>query len=674
VHDLTDLTLALAGYGYERTRIGVNTYDDVGHWLALPFKFAARTIERTFALVNSRKNEETCCCKRYRPVTGPLEHEPICPMAPEGDEARRLLRHRQVKSGGIAVRRVGVQTGLLDFQFQPARRPTTSRQVECRSISSWRRAAAARCRARLDGIPLAIELAAAKVKALTPAQIVTRLDNRFQLLIGGSRTARPRQQTLHATLTWSYELLEVNDRGSFDQLAIFSGGWDLEAAELVCTESVLARDDVLNGLLRLVDKSLVLADRGRYRMLETIRQYAVERLRDRNAVDAQRERHAHHYLRVAQFAEPEVKRAGQAAWLERLAIEHDNLRTALRSSIDVGRPEVGLRLAIALARFWEIRGHFGEGRRWFAELLSMPDSAQLGVSLRAAAVARAGYLAYLQGDVAAALQMLDEGLRMARRANALDTVAFALFGLGQMSMMRRDFVTARPFLNESLALGRQLNDAWATARALSWVGTLAREEGDIEMARALLEEGLAIARQAGERRIESSLEISLAMIAYITNDLTTAAVLLEDSLVTKRELGDRYQTAMARRTFGWVAFDRGDYVSACEQFLEALAIVRDLGTLEATPRALTGLACVAVQRGQMDIAVHLFAAEARISEYASMQAPSFLGERHKRFQEVAQLALGIQAEIAWREGLALGPEQIWAEAATVAQAAADARS
>jgi non-specific serine/threonine protein kinase len=526
--------------------------------------------------------------------------------------------------------------------------------------------------ARLDGIPLAIELAAARVKTLTPAQIVSRLDDRFQLLIGGSRTAPARQQTLQATVTWSYELLGVHDRHLFDQLAVFSGGWDLQAAEIVCAAPGLARDDVLNGLERLVERSLVLADDGRYRMLETLRQYTNERLRDRNAIDALRERHAHYYLHLAEAAEPELKRSDQAVWLERLAMEHDNLRAALRWSLDINRPEIGLRLAISLARYWEIRGHFGEGRRWFAELLGLPDSAQLDLSLGAAAVAHAGYLAYVQGDVAAANPMLEEGLRLARIANAPSTVAFALYGLGQMWTMRRQYARARPLLTESLALARQLNDAWATARALTNVGTLAREEGDIDLARSLLEEGLAVARRAGERRIESTLQHSLAMIAYITNDLTTAIAFLEASLATKRELGDRYQSALAYRTLGWIAFDRGDYVAACQHFLEALSIVHDLGPLEATPRALAGLACVAVQLGQMETAVRLFAAEARASEHLGMQTPSFLDKRHGSFEEAAHQALGSQAERVWSEGLTLGPDQIRAEAAGLAQAAAAA--
>ncbi|MBV9328498.1 MAG: helix-turn-helix domain-containing protein [Chloroflexi bacterium] len=540
------------------------------------------------------------------------------------------------------------------------------------SLTNDNRQAVLEICARLDGIPLAIELAAARVKTLTPVQILSRIDDRFQFLIGGSRTAHARQQTLQATVTWSYELLGVHDRHLFDQLAVFSGGWDLQAAEIVCAAPGLGRDDVLNGLERLVDRSLVLAANGRYWMLETLRQYANERLRDRNATDALRERHADYYLRLAEAAEPEIKRADQAAWLERLAIEHDNLRAALRWSIDVGGPELGLRLAIALARFWEIRGHFGEGRRWFAELLGLPNSAQLDLSLRAAAVAHAGYLAYVQGNVAAAHPMLEEGARLARIADAPATVAFALFGIGQMWMMRREYATARPLLTESLALARQLNDAWATARALSNVGTLAREEGDIDMARALLEEGLAIARQAGERRIESSLQISLAMIAYITNDPTTAIAFLEASLATKRDLGDRYQPAMAYRTLGWIAFDRRDYVAACQYFLEALSMVRDLGPLEATPRALAGLACVGVQLGQMETAMRLFAAETRASEYVNMQAPSFLDERHRRFEATARQALGSQAESVWSEGLALGPDQIWAEAARLAQAAESA--
>jgi predicted ATPase/DNA-binding XRE family transcriptional regulator len=527
--------------------------------------------------------------------------------------------------------------------------------------------------ARLDGIPLGIELAAARVQALTPAEIVTRLDDCLQLLIGGSRTAPPRQQTLHAAITWSYELLAVDDRRLFDQLAIFSGGWDLRAAEMVCAEPGLARDHVLNGLQRLVDRSLVRTDHGRYSLLEPLRQYADERLRGSDALSALRSRHALYYLRLAEAAEPELKRADQAAWLERLALEHDNMRAALRWSIEVNQFEMGLRMAIALARFWEIREHLSEGRRWFARLLELSDSDQQAIALRAAAVAHAGYLAYAQGDVDASLPLLEEGLRLARLADAPATMAFALYGIGQISQYRHDHATAWSLLTESLALARELNDAWATARVLSNLGGLAREKGDLELARSLYEEGLAIAHYAGERRMESTLQISLAMLAFMTADLTTATSLLQDSLATKRELGDRYQAAIAHRAFGWIAFDRGDYVAACEHFVEALSIVRGFGAFEGTPRVLTGLACVAVQLGEMETALRLFAAEDRLVASASMQVPSFLDSRHEPFEEAARLACRSQAERVWREGLSLGPEQIEAAIAAV-QAAVDVSS
>jgi tetratricopeptide (TPR) repeat protein len=528
--------------------------------------------------------------------------------------------------------------------------------------------------ARLDGIPLAIELAAARVKTLDPGQIVARLDNRFQLLVGGGRTAPPRQQTLQATVTWSYELLGVDDRSLFDQLAVFSGGWDLNAAEVVCAEQGSAKDDVLNGLERLVDRSLIVAEHRRYRLLETLRQYANARLRRSDAMGLLRERHASSYLGLAQTATPELKRADQAAWLDRLAIEHDNLRAALRWSVDVGRPEVGLRMAIALARFWEIHGHLGEARRWFAEVNALPDSDQQPISMRAAAVAHAGYFAYIQGDIAAAVSMLEEGLRLARVAGATATTAFALYGLGQIAQYRRDHAAARPLLRESLALARQLEDAWATARVLGNLATLDREEGDIEQARSLMEEALAIAQGAGERRIESMLQISLAMIAFMTADLATATAYLEASLATKRELGDRYGAAMAHRTFGWVAFDGEDYVAACHHFREVLSLVRDLGAYQAEPRVLAGLGCVAVQVGHLESAMRLFAAEARVAGSADIQTPSsFLDRRHEPFVEAARQSLGRAAAKLWSEGWALGQEQIQAEAASVTQAAADAR-
>lgn len=535
------------------------------------------------------------------------------------------------------------------------------------------------CR-RLDGIPLAIELAAARVTTLTPAQIGARLDDRFQLLVGGSRTAHPRQQTLHATLCWSYDLLRVDDRKLFDQLAVFSGGWDLDAAELVCTSGGISADEVLIGLQRLVDRSLVLAEQGRYRMLETVRQFARERMRQSDALDALSERHARYYIQLAEAAEPELKRANQAAWFERLALEHDNLRVALRWSLDADEPAIGLRLAVALARFWEVRGHYNEARRWLAEILGAADSARQPLSFRAAGVAHAGFFAYIQGDLAAAFDMLEEGLCLARIADAPAIAAFALHGLAALASSKGEGAAQRSLLQESLAIARQLEDGWATARVLSNLGSLSCEEGDVEMGRSLLEEGLAAARRAGERRIESTLQVNLAAIALQATDLAAATTYLGAALATKAALGDRYGQAKAFRNLGWAEFESENYVAACRHFQEVLSISRDLGVVEDIPGALAGLACVAIQLKHPERAMRLSGAADRVaesvgslrSEDANADVQYGSSARRTAMLQITRQRLSGTAETLWSEGWLLERDEVEAEAAAVARAAGDA--
>jgi tetratricopeptide (TPR) repeat protein len=525
------------------------------------------------------------------------------------------------------------------------------------------------------GIPLAIELAAARMKTLGPAQIATRLGDRFQLLVGGSRNAAPRQQTLEATLTWSYELLSPEERRLFEQLAVFSGGWELEAAELICTDETSAPRDVLNGLDRLVDRSLVQAQQGRFRLLETVREYAHQRLRETAAVGALHERHAHYYLRFAETAEPELKRVSQAVWFERLALEHDNFRAVLRWSLAEERLEVGLRLATALQRFWETRGHWSEARRWLLDLLDTPGTAAQPTPLRAAALAHAGTFAHLLRDHAVARQLLEEGLHLARTAGTAGTAAFALHGLAEITLSLGDRTAARPLLQESLALARQLDDAWATARVLSNLTGVARDDGDIELARSLAEEGISIARRGGERRIESTIPINLASLHE--GDPVAARGYLEHALATKQDLGDHYGAGRAFHGLGWLAFDRGDHLSACQHFWEAWATARDLGVSDRPsadrPSTLAGLASVAVRLGDAERAVRLFAADAHIAESGGVQQSEYLPEPRRLLLEAAQQALGMAAGRQWAEGWGLPPDGVQAEVSAVARMATCAR-
>jgi predicted ATPase len=248
----------------------------------------------------------------------------------------------------------------------------------------------------LDGLPLAIELAAARVSAMTVDQIATRLDDRFRLLTGGSRTALPRQQTLKALIDWSWDLLSDVERTLLRRLSVFVGGWTLEAAEAVVTDDALAASNVLDGLTQLVNKSLVvMEDQGgaaRYRLLETIREYARDRLIQAGEAEAVRSRHLDFFLQLAEMAEPGLRRADQVEWLARLEMEHDNLRMALKWSLHHEALEAGWRIAGDLARFWYLRGYWNEGREWLERLLSHPwDEAPASeLALRARAKALCG--------------------------------------------------------------------------------------------------------------------------------------------------------------------------------------------------------------------------------------------------------------------------------------------
>jgi DNA-binding NarL/FixJ family response regulator len=436
----------------------------------------------------------------------------------------------------------------------------------------------------------------------------------------------------------------------------------------------LPAEDVLGELERLVDQSLVVTQNGRFTLLETAHQYAYERPREACALSVLRERHADYYLHFAETAAPEVKRSEQVVWLARLTTEHDNLRAALRWSLEEQRPDVGLRMCMALARFWEVRSHWSEARRWIADLLASAPGASTAESLRASAVGHAGFFATLQGDNEAAQPMLEDGLALARAAADSATQAFTLFGLGGLRKLQGEYAAANSLLQQSLAIARRLGDAWAIARALGELGDTARSTGDFALARLLEEEGVAIARLAGERRIESTLVLGLGFIELWAGDLARASELLEAGLAIKRELDDNFGAASALRGLGLVAYEQSDYVLACQYFREVLAINADMGIFESLPSTLVGLACVASRLGQAKLSVHLQSAAAHAAESAGMALWRYVDERRNAVLEAARASLGADADGVWDEGWALSRQQVEEDAMAVAhKAVRDAR-
>jgi predicted ATPase/class 3 adenylate cyclase len=528
------------------------------------------------------------------------------------------------------------------------------------------------CR-RLDGIPFAIELAAARTRSLTVGEVHARLDQRFRLLTGGSRTALPRQQTLRALIDWSYDQLAEPERALLCRLSVFAGGWALEAAEGVHGESADERAAVLERLVTLVDKSLVLAEeRGgtsRYRLLESVRQYARDRLLERGESDRWRDRHAEHFLALGEAAEARLATREQRAWLERLELEHDNLRAALTwTCSQPGSRFLALRLAGALAMFWEIRGHPAEGRRWLSETLAASPHAPAAV--RAKALAGAGVLAREQADYDAAEQLFGDALALNRALGERRGIASLVNDLGSLRRERGDYAGARTRFEESLAIRRELGDRRGIASSLNSLGLVFRELGDYgharpcyeeslaidrevgdrldiavslnnlgameadlcnhAAARALHEEALAIRRELGNRRGIASSLTNLGNVLQLMGARAEARQLLEESLEIRRGLGDRRGAAVSLWALGNVAADAGDFAGAERLHAESLATRRALGDRWGMATSLNELGALACRRGDLG------AARAHYAE--SLHLETALGDRWDAIESLSGLA------------------------------------
>jgi non-specific serine/threonine protein kinase len=351
---------------------------------------------------------------------------------------------------------------------------------------------------RLEGIPLAIELAAARV-GLSAEQIDARLEDSLKLLTAGGRTVSPRQRTLRGTLDWSYALLSEPERRLFGRLSVFAGGWTLEAAEAV-GEGDTEQGDDFDLLARLVDKSLVVEERQksgvRYRLLEPVRQYAREKLEEGGEAKEVRRRHAGYFLALAEEAEPKLRGAEDTEWLERLESEHDNLRKALSWALERAEVEPGLRLGGALWGFWEAHGHYREGRRWLEKALEKDGPAS--AAARAKALEGFGWLVFRAGEMNRAVLAAEEGLELSDEAGIGGAVRAKFLGLlGWMVEVQGHHARAKKLLEESLRLGRDIDDKFGIADALLMLGSTLSNLGDRKRERQLHEEGIALSRELG---------------------------------------------------------------------------------------------------------------------------------------------------------------------------------
>jgi predicted ATPase/class 3 adenylate cyclase len=395
--------------------------------------------------------------------------------------------------------------------------------------------------ARLDGLPLAIELAASRIKVLSAEEIRNRLNNRLPLLVSPARNVPERQRTLRAAIAWSHDVLDAAERRLFARLSVFAGGGTLEAVDAVGNPSGDLGTDTLAALSSLVDQSLIrhseIEGESRYGMLETIREFATERLMTDWDADDTARRHAEFFLRVSEDAEGQFTREDQATWLSRFEREHDNVRAALRWSIQSGEAEPGLRIAAAVWRFWQHRGHLTEGRQWLRELLAMPTAEGSSVA-RARALGAAGSLAYWQSDVKEMERLYEQGLSAARRVGDPVAEYDAIYNLVFVPVSKGDLETAARVGKEVLAKARQLGDKHRLSEALGTVAYVCFMRGEYEAALPLNEEAIALARETGNRfSLAESVETVGQIHRMLGNFEASRAAYLE-ALTLKKEGGN----------------------------------------------------------------------------------------------------------------------------------------
>jgi predicted ATPase/DNA-binding CsgD family transcriptional regulator len=522
------------------------------------------------------------------------------------------------------------------------------------------------CR-RLDGMPLAIELAAARIRTLSVEQIAARLDDAYRLLTGGSRSALPRQQTLRAAVDWSYNLLSAQEEALFRRLSVFAGSFSLEAAEAICAGEPGEAYDVLDVLSSLIDKSLVLMEQrsgeARYRLLETIRQYGQDKLQEFAEAAKVRRNHRDWYARLAEQAESETLEARQKSVFDRLEAEHDNLRVALGWSLEQQEAETAAQIGAGIFRFWLLRGYMSEGRSFLERALSGFSEKN---AVRAKALNVAAILASLQDDYKTARTLVEESLELSRELAERKQTGYALYILGRLARIEGNYAGAVTYFEESLSLFCELGQKHDIALVLSGLGLTVLYLGEDERAAALCEESLAISRELGDPRGIASWLTNLGMIMRARGDDKRAQELCEESLAIRKALGYKGGCAHTLTVLGRIALDQGAYERATACYKESLTLRQETGEKEGIATALEGLAAVTGMQGQPVRAARLYGSAESLRTL--LGAPLTPIDRPYYQQTVAAIRAQLDEPTflkAWTEGQAMTLEEAIAEAVQV---------
>jgi predicted ATPase/class 3 adenylate cyclase len=557
------------------------------------------------------------------------------PVPHASDDVATLLRSAAVR---LFVARA--QEQRPDFELDAAQAPAVAELV-----------------ARLEGIPLALELAAARLRAMSVAEINRRLKHRYKLLTGGSRIRDERQQTLRALVDWSYDMLTDDEKAVLQRLAVFRGGFDMAAAEAVCAEGDLASDDVLDLLGSLVEKSLVSTepsgDELRFRMLETIREYAAEKLEGSDTPKAPAARHCLYFFDLSKQARDGMQGPQQRAWLDRLDAELDNLRTAIAWPQSEGAgvdPFVALKMAVALQNFWIMRGLSTEGRAAVRQMLVHPAVAASPIA-RAHGLYVGAALAFVQGDVDEAQALLSDCLQLRRDAGSPLDVATTLSTLAVTRLSSGDAAAARAAASEAVALFRSGGHRVGEAISLLQLGQVEWHDGRLDAARGQLEQALALARTVSHPETEGEAELLLGEVALEAGHMALAGPHFERSLAVCAGAGDRRGEATAGWALGRLALRSGPPETALPRLQQALATFDRLEMRAPWVGSLEDLATVALVLGQPGLACTLAAAAQRLRDSAHLRRSAAAQARWQAFVGQLRSALGADFDAAWFAGL-----------------------
>jgi non-specific serine/threonine protein kinase len=515
---------------------------------------------------------------------------------------------------------------------------------------------------RLDGLPLAIELAAARIKLLPPQAMLVRLESPFKLLTGGARDVPARQRTMRETIAWSYDLLEKPEQSLFRRLAVFIGGFTLEAAEAICNAESGCGIEIHDGVASLVDKSLLqqieqAGGEPRFVMLETIREYGLECLKANGEKEIFRRRHADFFLQLAERAEPELGSAEQPAWLAYLEHEHDNFRAALQWSLDEGQLEVSLRLAASLWWFWYLHGHYREGRAWLDKVLAEGNDQR--TTHRSRALIGAGGLAFLQCEYSLSEKLLGEGLALARERVDLESIATSLQLLGSCAREQGDYNRAIELHQESLQLWREMDNKRGIARSLNYIGFASWLDGDFERTATVCEETLGLFRALGDKEgiIWSLLNMSAVM--YYRKKHDEAVSLCNESLALSEGIGYKEGIAWSLNIWGNIERRRKQFEPSKTMLRESLELHYELQDRWRVASVLESLAAIAFEQEKPERSVRLLGAAEALRAAVGTPLPPVEHEDRDRYLKMARSALGEEKFTTLRrEGQTMPVEQI----------------